>query len=103
MNDPTARGLAERALKLVPNNPVYGDTLGWILVSKGEVESGLRYLREARLRSPDNVEIRFHLAFALAKIGRKEEAREELSAVLGGSRNIANNPQVAILKRELGI
>jgi len=103
MNDPSAQEIAERALKLSPYNADYGDTLGWILVSKGQVEAGLRYLREARLRSPDSSEIRFHLAFALAKIGRKDEAREELAVALSGSERISNNPQLASLKRELGL
>ena len=103
MNDPAAQEMAERTLKLSPSNPAYGDTLGWILVSKGQAEAGLRYLREARLRSPESSEIRFHLAFALAKIGRKEEAREELGVALSGSQSFSSNPQVALLKRELGL
>lgn len=103
MNDPAAQEIAEKALKLSPSNPLYSDTLGWILVSKGQTEGGLRYLREARLRSPENSEIRFHLAFALARIGRKDEAREELGVALSASGTIANNPQVALLRKDLGI
>jgi putative PEP-CTERM system TPR-repeat lipoprotein len=82
LHDPAAQEAAERALNLAPRHPAYADTLGWILVSKGQLEAGLRYLREARLRSPENAEIRIHLAYALAKAGRKEEARLELNAAL---------------------
>jgi Flp pilus assembly protein TadD len=46
------------------------------------VDAGLRHLREARLRDPQNPEIRYHLAAALAKIGRKEEAQQELDEAL---------------------
>lgn len=75
MNDPRAQETAEKAVQLSPNHPAYADTLGWILVGKGRTEAGLRYLREARLRSPEDAEIRFHLAYALNKIDRKDEAR----------------------------
>jgi putative PEP-CTERM system TPR-repeat lipoprotein len=101
MNDPAAQETAERALKLSPNHPAYGDTLGWILVNKGQIELGLRYLREARLRSPENGEIRFHLAYALAKIGRKEEARDELKAAINGAGYLSNRAMVNQLKKEL--
>lgn len=103
LNDPAAQEIAERALKLSPNNASYADTLGWILVNKGQVEPGLRYLREARLRNPENGEIRFHLAYALARIGRKEEAKEELSAALTASGRLANSPPVAQLRKDLGL
>jgi putative PEP-CTERM system TPR-repeat lipoprotein len=103
MNDPAAQDAAEKALKLSPTHPAYGDTLGWILVSKGQAEAGLRYLREARLRSPDSGEIRFHLAYALARIGRRDEAREELNAALSSAVRVSNTPQVTQLKKELGL
>lgn len=103
MNDPLAQEVAEQALKLSPNNSAYADTLGWILVSKGQSEAGLRYLREARLRSPENGEFRFHLAYALAKIGRNEEARDEMRAADANWGGAAQNPMFSQLKRELGI
>ncbi len=103
MNDPAAQDIAERALKLSPTHPAYGDTLGWILVSKGQAEAGLRYLREARLRSPENGEIRLHLAYALAKIGRKDEAREELSAAFSGAGRASSSAMATQLKKDLGL
>ncbi|MCG2577516.1 PEP-CTERM system TPR-repeat protein PrsT [Dechloromonas sp. XY25] len=103
MNDPAAQEMAERAVKLSPNSAIYADTLGWILVGKGQIEPGLRYLREARLRSPESAEIRFHLAYALSKVGRKEEAKEELSAALRDSGRLANNVPLAQLRKELGL
>jgi putative PEP-CTERM system TPR-repeat lipoprotein len=102
-NDPAAQEMAERALKLSPNHPSYADTLGWILVNKGQVEAGLRYLRDARLRSPDSGEIRFHLAYALAKLGRKDEARDELRSALGALRGNPENRTLSQLRAELGI
>lgn len=103
LNDPTAQEFAERAVKIAPASAEYADTLGWILVGKGRTDAGLRYLREARLRSPENGEIRFHLAFTLAKIGRKEEARDELRVALNGSGYFQGNEQLVALRRELGL
>ena len=103
LNDPLAKTAAEKALKLAPNNPSYADTLGWILVNQGQIEPGLRYLREARLRNPGSGELRFHLAYALAKTGRKSEAKEELTAGLSGPGRVQNSDEVLTLKRELGL
>jgi cellulose synthase operon protein C len=103
LDDPAAQGIAERALKLQPNEPNYAGTLGWILVRKGQTDAGLRYLREARLRSPGNGEIRYHLAWALAKAGRAAEAKEELAAALIGPGKVSTSDEVTNLKRELGL
>lgn len=103
LNDPQAQEVAEKAVQLSPTHPAYADTLGWILVGKGRTEAGLRYLREARLRSPEDAEIRFHLAYALNKIDRKDEARDELKAALNGSRPLAATPLLDQLRKELGL
>ena len=101
--DAAAKSAAEAALKIDPNEPAYMDTLGWVLVDMGQPQGGLPYIREARLRSPDNPEIRVHLAFALSKVGNREEARQELASVLGSSPRIVAVPAVARLKGELGL
>ncbi|MEO8410868.1 MAG: tetratricopeptide repeat protein, partial [Propionivibrio sp.] len=103
MNDPAAQEYAEKALTESPETPAFADTLGWILVRKGQVDAGLRYLREARLRNPENAEIRFHLAYALTKIGRQSEAKEDLQTALNGSGRLGVNPEVDQLRKELGI
>lgn len=103
VGDPGAQAQAERAVKLDPNNAYFAGSLGWILVQKGDVSSGLRYLREARLRRPDSGEIRFRLAYALAKSGRQAEAREELTAALKASEPPTSEEGVAALKKELGV
>ena len=102
LNDSSAREMAERALKLSPNNPAYADTLGWILIERGETESGLRYLRESRLRDPNNAENRKHLAIALTKAGRNLEAKDELSAALQLKPTLQNDPELKRLRSQLG-
>lgn len=101
--DPAARTHAERALQLAPNNAAYADTLGWILVQQQQLDAGLRYLREARLRNPESGEIRFHLAFALEKSGRTAEARDELRAALDGPGRVEGSAAVLRLKKALGL
>ncbi len=80
--DSKALEYAERAFRLAPANPPIEDTLGWLLVQRGQVDAGLRHIREARLRDPSNPEIRYHFAAALAKAGRQQEARTELAIAL---------------------
>lgn len=74
--------LAMRAHGLAPEDAAVNDTLGWILVRRGEPREGLRYLREAQFRDADNPEMRYHLAVALHALGRSEEARVELEKAL---------------------
>jgi putative PEP-CTERM system TPR-repeat lipoprotein len=80
--DPKALSYAEQAQQLAPEQATVNDTLGWILVNNGQVEKGLEYLRNAYSRSSQNPEIRYHIAVALYKSNRFEEARSELEQVL---------------------
>jgi putative PEP-CTERM system TPR-repeat lipoprotein len=80
--DAAALDYAERAHKLAPQDAAIQDTLGWMLVQRGQRDAGLRHLREARLRDPRSPEIRYHLAVALAQAGRNKEARAELAPAL---------------------
>ncbi len=79
---PGAATLADRALALAPRQASVMDTAGWAYHLAGHADRAMPLLRDARLRDPANPEIRFHLAAALAKAGRKAEAREELDAAL---------------------
>ena len=103
LNDPGAQVAAEKAVKLEPGNSNYAGTLGWILVQQGKVDAGLRHLREARLRNPANAENRYHLAFALSKIGRKAEAKDELTAAIAANPSVGSADEVGRLKKELGL
>ncbi len=83
--DPRARALAEKAVLNAPQWAVALDTLGWILVTEGETEGGLRYLREAIARQ-NNPLTRYHLAQALSELGRTDEAKVELSAIISAGK-----------------
>ncbi len=69
---------AEQAYELASDNPSVGDTYGWVLVNNGKLSEGTRILRDASLRQSRSPLIRYHLAYALAEQGRKEQAFKEL-------------------------
>ncbi|HIO13594.1 MAG TPA: PEP-CTERM system TPR-repeat protein PrsT [Chromatiales bacterium] len=81
-NDPRAIDVAEHAYQQDPEKSAVADTFGWVLVSQGQVERGLVVLQEASIRSPYLYDIRYHLAVAYDKVGRRQEARKELVRLL---------------------
>jgi putative PEP-CTERM system TPR-repeat lipoprotein len=93
---------AERAHRLAPSDPAIGDTLGWVLVQQGQVEQGIRHLRDARLRDPASPEIRYHLAEALARAGRNDEARRELEPAVKAGVDFGSRKSALALWRNLG-
>jgi putative PEP-CTERM system TPR-repeat lipoprotein len=73
---------ARAALALAPANATVNDTLGWILVERGSAEEALPHLREATAQRGSDAGIRYHLAAALAQLGRRKEALAELYFLL---------------------
>ena len=68
---------AEQAHKIAPDDPMVKDTLGWILLqTRKDKARALALLQEAAAAAPNNPEIIWHLANALAANGQKAEARE---------------------------
>jgi predicted Zn-dependent protease len=82
--------LAERAYARAPQSPAIMDTLGWILVRNGETTRGVELLREAAAKAPNQGDIRFHMAAALAQAGNAAEAKKELEDILGGAESLQN-------------
>jgi putative PEP-CTERM system TPR-repeat lipoprotein len=80
--DKRAQATAERALALAPDSPGIQDTLGWILVEKGELAAGLGWLKKAVSAAPKAASIRYHYAAALARSGDTPRAKKELQALL---------------------
>ena len=102
LKDPGAVKVAEQAVAKSPGNAYAIDTLGWILFERGETDRALQLLRDARLRMPQNPEIRYHLAAILYKAGRKSEAREELAEALKSRLSFDGIEEARQLERELG-
>lgn len=76
--DPGAVEYAEKANALAPNQPTFMDTLGVLLVEKGETARGIEVLQSAARMAPDVPSIRLNLAKALIKTGQKDAAKREL-------------------------
>ncbi|WP_147306498.1 tetratricopeptide repeat protein [Methylovirgula sp. 4M-Z18] len=60
-----AAHLAEKAWKMMPNDPYICDTLGWIYIKRAYYYRGLSLLEQSAHKLPDRPEIQFHLATAL--------------------------------------
>ena len=80
-NDPKALEYAERAAKLEPNNPAIMDTLGVMLVEKGDTARGVELLKKAVTSAPQAANIRLNLAKGLIKSGEKSAAKAELETL----------------------
>jgi predicted Zn-dependent protease len=94
-----ALSYAERAYELAPH-PHIADTLGVILLHRGETERALAVLREAAVKSPTQPTINYHFAQALAQSGRKDEARTVLKRI---SRiDFPERPEADALLSQLG-
>ena len=78
IHDPRALEYAEQANQLTPNTPPVMDTLGWLLVEKGETARGLELLQKAVELAPQQDDIRLHLAKGLLQTNQKDAARKEL-------------------------
>lgn len=70
-----AKNLALKAVDQEPDNPVYLDTLGWVLFRLGEYREALLHLEKASALAPDDLEIAGHLLKLYEKTGEEEKAR----------------------------
>jgi putative PEP-CTERM system TPR-repeat lipoprotein len=96
-----ARELAERAFKIAPRDAHIVDTLGWILVDQGEADAALTYLNAANLGVPQDLDIQYHLAVALYRVGRAADARILLENLLGSFGSFADRAEAEKLMQEL--
>ena len=96
-----ALGIAQKAYTLAPHDAAINDTLGWILVKSGNADQGLTYLREAHSRASNNPEIRYHIAVALAKLGRNDEALAEIAAAFEAGHSFEGSEDARQLKKQL--
>ncbi len=101
LGDPKALAHAERAAKLAPNNAAVLDTLGVLLVARGELDRALAHLQRARALAPGRADIRLNYAKALAKAGRRDGAKAELEALLAIKEEFPGKEEAAALLRSL--
>jgi putative PEP-CTERM system TPR-repeat lipoprotein len=101
LDRPGALDLAERAHALARDNPAVLDTLGWILVGQNRASEAIPHLSRAAELAPNEPEIRYHLASALAADGKPSEARSILTTVVNGSRDFEGKAEARRLLESL--
>lgn len=99
--DKSALDYARRAYNAAPGNSSVMDTLGWTEVRMGDPEVGLNLLREANKVSPENGQIAYHLAAALARNGEEQEASTLLEELLESGRSFTSLDEARELAIEL--
>jgi putative PEP-CTERM system TPR-repeat lipoprotein len=80
-NDPRALSLAQRAYQLAPL-PQIADTLGWVMLQRGDIKPAVELLKRAVAARPDDPSLTYHLALALDKSGQAEDGRKLLEPLL---------------------
>jgi putative PEP-CTERM system TPR-repeat lipoprotein len=79
--DPRALEIAEKAAKIASEHPAILDTLGWILVERGDSQRGLAALRKAASLAPSSPEIAAHLEQAQKRFGGSADTAGGLKSV----------------------
>ncbi len=97
---PKALELARKAHQALPA-PEITDTLGWVLVKSGQVEAGLGYLREAQTKAAAQAGVGYHIAYALERLGRQDEALGELRRILQQDSDFPEREAALNLRRQL--
>ncbi|NDU86003.1 MAG: PEP-CTERM system TPR-repeat protein PrsT [Ferrovum sp.] len=99
--DPRARATAQQAYKLSPENTEVMDTLGWILVTQGDVKAGLELLKKA-VSAPNSPPVIFyHYGAALAQSGNRVEAQQVLKTLVDSGKHFPQRKEAQDLLEKL--
>lgn len=101
LKDPKAIELAEKANTLAPNQPAILDTLGMLLVERGDSKRGTELLAKAVELQPQAAAIRLNYAKALLKSGDKTAARQNLEELAKLGERFPAHAEVAELLKGL--
>lgn len=101
LKDPKAIEYAELANKFLPDNPAIMDTLGALLVEKGEGQRGVDLLKRAVDGAPKSASIRLNYARGLLRTGQRDAARKELEALQVLGDKFDGQAEVATLMQQL--
>lgn len=92
---------AQRAHTVEPQNPAIADTLGWLLVVRNDAPNGLRFLQQAHDADPNDLDVQYHLAYALDQTGKKADAAALLKAAIETGRDFDNKKDAETLLGKL--
>ena len=77
-----AKALLDQALALRPDEGAFLDSMGWLLLRRGDARGAVTWLERALAQSPGEPEILDHLAEAYDRAGRKADALEAWTQAL---------------------
>jgi putative PEP-CTERM system TPR-repeat lipoprotein len=98
----TAFELANKAYILSPNNANILDTLGWTLSLQGKYDEALSLLRKSFAMNTATPDVRYHIAYTLAKLDRKADAKAELENLLQLFDSFSYKEEASALLEKLG-
>lgn len=101
LDDARALPTAEAALRRAGERPDVMDTLAWILVGRGDTARALPLLQKAHTLAPGARDIRYHLAAALYRSGKRDAAKKELEALAAGDMRFAQGDEARRLLAQL--
>ncbi|MCJ8318859.1 MAG: PEP-CTERM system TPR-repeat protein PrsT [Colwellia sp.] len=90
-----------QALQLNSTSSAINDTYGWILTLREKHEEGLIVLRHAFSMNSTDPSINYHLGYTLFKLGRIDEANDELLKALSSSRDFSERADAAALAKAI--
>jgi putative PEP-CTERM system TPR-repeat lipoprotein len=101
IDDPRAKSVAERANAARPNSAAALDTIGVILIKRGDFEQGIDALQRALTLAPEAGEVRYHLAQAWLKAGNRAKAVRELEVLIAHYPQFSERDEAEKLLKEL--
>ncbi|MEM6999037.1 MAG: tetratricopeptide repeat protein, partial [Pseudomonadota bacterium] len=78
--DESSLNRAERLIDIIENdnNPVYMDTIGWVLYKQNKLTEAIPYLESAVDAYPELAVLNYHLGMAYLKAGEYDKAKSAL-------------------------
>ncbi len=101
LKEASALEYAEKANQIAPGEPAFMDTLAVILADKGDVARALELFGKAIQKPPVDPSIRVNFARALARAGRKDDARKQLEEVARLGDKFPRQAEVTKLMQEI--
>jgi putative PEP-CTERM system TPR-repeat lipoprotein len=98
---PGALEYAEKANKLAPNQPVFMDTLGYVLSEAGQHDRAIEVQKQAIAAQPNTHMFKLTLANIYIKAGKKAEAEKELNELAALGDQFNGQAEVARLLKSL--
>ena len=68
--------LAQKAVRLEPENAAYHDTMGWVYFRMGNLAAARQHIEQSLVLDPDNPEVIEHLGDVYVEMGEKDLGRQ---------------------------